>query len=137
MLKASFSIAKTLADLVKSSFKSLKVEDVNQILLAVDTSNKIYEQIRDQRCYILHYATKIKENFYYKIDNPSPFVFLSEDQYDETRTMISRKYHINPILGEGGQFDHSITYSVTIFLVQEPGSPKFLTLLLTIKVSIW
>ena len=66
------------------------------LLSAVDTSNKIYEKIRDQRRYILHYAKKIKENFYHKIDNPTPFVFLSENQYDETRTMISRKYHINP-----------------------------------------
>ena len=45
--------------------------------------------------------------------------------------------HFNPILSEGGQFDHSIIYSVSIFLELGPGSPKFLTLLLTIKVSIW
>ena len=44
---------------------------------------------------------------------------------------------LNPILGEGGQFDHSIIYSVTIFLAQGPGSQEFLTLLLNIKVSTW
>ena len=47
------------------------------------------------------------------------------------------KMPINPILGEGGQFDHSIRYSVTIFLALGPGSPKFMTLLLNIKVSTW
>ena len=43
----------------------------------------------------------------------------------------------NPTLGEGGQFDHSIKYSVTIFLALGLGSPKFLTLFLNIKVSTW
>ena len=44
---------------------------------------------------------------------------------------------INPMLGEGGQFDHSNISSVAIFLALGPGSPKFLTLLLHNKVSIW
>ena len=45
--------------------------------------------------------------------------------------------NINPILDEGGQFDHSTKYSVTIFLALGPDSPKLMTLLLHNKVSIW
>ena len=94
-LKASFTSAKTIADLIKESFKTLKVGDVNLILSAVDTSNKMFEQIEDQKRYILHYAEKIKENFYHKIQSPFPFVFLFEEQYTEMQTTISEKYHIN------------------------------------------
>ena len=52
----------------------------------------------------------------------------------EVSTII---YTINPILGDGGQFDHSTIHSVTIFLALGPGSPKFLTLLQGNMVSIW
>ena len=65
VIRASFTSAKTLADLVKKNYKSLKIEDVNQLLSVVDTSNKIYEKVRDQRRYVLYYAKKIKENFYH------------------------------------------------------------------------
>ena len=95
-MRASFTSAKTLADLVRKSYKSIQIEDVNQIVSAVDTSNKLYERVRDQRRYVLYYSKKIKENFYHEVSNPSPFVFLSESQYEETRTMIGRKYSITP-----------------------------------------
>ena len=96
VMRASFTSAKTLADLVRKSYKSIQLEDVTQIVSAVDTSNKLYERVRDQRRYILYYSKKIKENFYYEVSNPSPFVFLSESQYEETRTMIGRKYFVTP-----------------------------------------
>ena len=54
-----------------------------------------------------------------------------------TRVNFKVSPFFNPILGEGGQFDHSIIYSVTIFLAIGPGSQEFLTLLLNIKVSTW
>ena len=52
VMRASFTSAKTLADLVRKSYKSIQIEDVNQIVSAVDTSNKLNERFSDQRRYV-------------------------------------------------------------------------------------
>ena len=46
----------------------------------------MFELIKDQLRYILHYADKIRANFYHILSSHSPFVFLSKEQFDETKT---------------------------------------------------